>query len=50
MKRIQSLDILRGATMALMVLVNNPAAGKQPGRRCSGVAMRPAAEKAWPLP
>ncbi len=28
MKRIQSLDILRGATMALMVLVNNPGCWK----------------------
>ena len=28
MKRIQSLDILRGATIALMVLVNNPGSWK----------------------
>ena len=28
MKRIQSLDILRGATMALMILVNNPGSWK----------------------
>lgn len=28
MKRIQSLDILRGATMALMILVNNPGCWK----------------------